>query len=155
MAKDCTCYKCKAACTNKPGWFLPGEAERAADYLGITLEEFFTTKLGVDWYEGDLPVFVLSPAITSMSAGETFPSNPMGTCVFFENGRCSIHAVKPFECRAFLHGQSHVETTARHEGVADAWQAHQAQIEVLLGDRPEPTEADIFDLFGMLGMGGS
>jgi Fe-S-cluster containining protein len=150
---ECTCDRCQKACQNKPGWFLPGEAEKAAELLGMPLPEFFRTKLGVDWYEGEKPVFVLSPAITTMPAGETFPSDPMGTCVFFESGRCTIHAAKPFECRMFLHGQQFDETDKRHADVAAAWVNHQAQIEELYGDEPEAVEEDalsaLMSLFGI------
>lgn len=46
---SCKCESCQAACRQKPGWFLPGEAERVAEYLGISLEDLFRTKLAVDW----------------------------------------------------------------------------------------------------------
>ena len=29
---ECTCDICKQACKHKPGWFLPKEAEKAAEY---------------------------------------------------------------------------------------------------------------------------
>ena len=62
--ESCTCSSCQRACTFKPGWFLPGEAEQTATYLGIPSQQLFAEKLAVDWWEGDAgPVFVLSPAI--------------------------------------------------------------------------------------------
>jgi Fe-S-cluster containining protein len=148
---ECSCDKCQTACSNKPGWFLPGEAERAAAYMEMSLEDFFRANLGVDWYEGDKPVFVLSPAITTMEPGETFPSDPMGRCVFLQEGRCTIHPVKPFECRMFMHGQSREETQARHDKVAAAWVDHQAQIEAIYGREPEPVEDALADLLNMFG----
>lgn len=126
--KDCTCYKCQAACQNKPGWFLPGE---------------------VDWLEGGITTFVLAPAITAMEAGTEYPSNPSGQCVFYRDGLCAIHPVKPFECRTFLHGQSREKTTARHERVGRTWRKHQEQIAELLGREPEEQEPDVLEaLFG-------
>lgn len=153
---ECTCGKCQKACENKPGWFLPGEAERVAEYLSVSLPDLFATKLGVDWWEADerhdTDIYVLSPAITSMPAGDTFPSNPNGRCVFYQDGRCSIHPVKPYECRAFIHDQSHDETTKRHEGVADAWAAHQQQVKDLFGEEPEKPDFTIFDLLSTFGL---
>lgn len=46
---DCRCNVCKQACEFKPGWFLPGEAEKAADYFDLDFWEFFNAFLGVDF----------------------------------------------------------------------------------------------------------
>lgn len=146
---DCTCDKCSAACVNKPGWFLPGEAERAAAHLGIPLVQFFRDHLGVDWREGEPTTFVLAPALTTMEPGTEYPGDPQGRCVFLgEDGLCTIHPVKPFECREYLHDQARAETQARHEQVADAWKDYQQQIKDLLGREPE--EALYFGPFGWL-----
>jgi len=47
--ESCDCRTCQDACTRKPGWFLPGEAEIAAESLGMTLPEFFAKYL---FFEG-------------------------------------------------------------------------------------------------------
>jgi Fe-S-cluster containining protein len=147
-----TCAKCQRGCTNKPGWFLPGEAEAAAPLLGMSLEEFFRTYLAVDWWEHaewldcEREVFVLSPAIAGEEPGEEFPGDPRGTCVFYENGRCRIHAAKPHECRESLctGPRGYV-----HEDTAKAWTEHQGQIRELLGREPM---AEAYDggMFGSL-----
>ncbi len=146
MNKDCTCDTCKDACTRKSGWFMPGEVEKVAEYLGISLQELFNTKLGVDWWwvtDGD--IFVLAPATTSMDTGMEYPRNPWGQCIFYKSGLCSIHPVKPFECREFLHSDEKGLAGKRHEAVAKAWQDNQAQIVELLGREPESEETSIFD----------
>ena len=54
---------------NKPGWFAPGEAERAAKLFGLTFKQFFNKYLTVDYYEGynnNNDIFVLSPAIKNI-----------------------------------------------------------------------------------------
>lgn len=101
---DCNCLQCQAACQRKPGWFAPGEAERVGVYLGMSLPELFQHYLMVDWFErtNANPIFVLSPAIKGHTAGSEFPANPQGECVFYENGQCRIHPVKPEECRGVM-----------------------------------------------------
>lgn len=130
---SCQCDSCKRACENKPGWFLPGEAEKAAKHLGIPLTEFFKTKLAVDWWDGSDLIFLLAPALVGEPSGSEYPGNRRGTCIFYKKGKCEIHAVKPFECREYIHDEP---TNGRHQSVADAWKVHQAQIRKLLKHEP-------------------
>lgn len=146
--ESCTCAKCREACSYRPGWFLPGEAEEVAYHLGVSLETLFETKLMVDWWVGDdADVFVLSPAIVGEEAGTETQEVVQGTCVFFENGSCLIHAVKPFECREMIHGEKNGERNGRHEWVANAWRSFQDQIVGLLGREPESKNFTLYDLF--------
>ena len=101
--KDCKCEQCKSACTHKPGWFKPGEPEKVAKFLGITVKDLFDTKLMVDWWEADEDIFVIAPAIKSGDIGGMYPANPKGQFVFFKNGLCEIIDVKPFECKLYIH----------------------------------------------------
>jgi Fe-S-cluster containining protein len=149
--ESCACDSCQGACKAKPGWFLPGEAEKAAELMGMSLPEFFNAHLAVDWWEvyGDRDVFVLSPAIVGAEPGTEFPGNPRGTCVFFEAGRCRIHAAKPAECRALWHDGP---PGGMHEDVATAWEDHQGQLSELLGREPESESYGFGGLFGALGL---
>jgi Fe-S-cluster containining protein len=140
--ESCKCDKCKAACIRKPGWFLPGEAEKAAEYLGISLDELFRTKLAVDWWQGTPNIFVLSPAIIGERRGVEFPASPLGPCVFFKNELCEIHPVKPYECRDMLHNNPEGN---KHELTGKAWGPYQNQIEELLGRKPEAKKYSFFD----------
>lgn len=153
-----TCHVCRAGCSHKPGWFLPGEAERAAEYLGVTLAEFFARDLAVDWYEdltgdGD-DVFVLSPALVGEDPGEEMPADPRGRCVFYVDNRCSIHEVKPHECSAFYCGSSIEAVRDDHANTAEAWRGHQDQIVELLGRRPVAAEFEASPLAGFAGLFG-
>ena len=143
---DCTCDVCKGACTFKPGWFMPDEIEKVAEYLGLSLQELFDTKIGVDWWVDDEDIFVLAPATINMSAGEEYPANPIGQCAFYENGLCSIHPVKPFECKKYHHTEQSA-VNERHKSVADAWEKHQKQIVDLLGREPIAEEPESFFSF--------
>lgn len=134
-----TCSRCRAACAEKPGWFLPGEAEKAAEHLGLTMKEFFDRHLAVDWWVTDEDdIFLLSPAVKGAPTGTEFPGDPHGTCVFFVNGQCSIHAVKPYECRDMWCGDA--GSPLAHAATALAWEVYQEQIHDLLGRRPVATE---------------
>lgn len=144
-----TCHQCQSACAHKPGWFLPGEAEKAAELVGMTFQEFFDAHLAVDWYVDDTDTFLLSPAIAGEEAGTEFPGNPHGRCVFYQEGRCTIHAAKPFECREYVHTET--DSGTRHEDVAKAWEDHQDQIEELLGREPESEEYYGGSLLGLMG----
>lgn len=147
--ESCSCDQCKGACRVKPGWFKPGEAEAAAEHLGIPLKEFFATNLGVDWWDGEEDTFVLAPALVGEEPGEEYPGNPEGRCVFFDGEKCSIHAVKPFECSELIHTQSSAEMHDRHKKVAALWASEQDQIKELLGRKPYAESFDSWPL-GML-----
>jgi len=145
--ESCTCDGCQNACRYKPGWFLPGQAERVAEYLNITLNELFATRLGVDWYTGDSDTFLLAPALVESEPGREYPADPRGTCTFYRDGLCEIHPVRPFECAEYLHGEDKSIVDERHASVAEAWQEHQAQIVQLLSREPESESFTIFDYF--------
>ena len=144
---NCTCERCVSACRLKPGWFAPREAELAAESMGMSLQEFFDGYLLVDYWFGDDDIFVLSPCVVEASPGSEFPYNPYGTCVFFENDRCSIYNYRPYECARTLvcGGEDYKEL---HHDVAMMWAEHQAQPIELLGEKPNvsPTLDDALDL---------
>ena len=157
--KSCQCKKCSAACSWKPGWFLPGEAEKAAEFLKMPIKKFFNKFLAVDWWNGEeygQETFVIAPAIAGQPTGEEYPVVPTGDCIFYVNKRCSIHDAKPYECRMFWHGEtatSHGKD--RHKEVADAWRDHQNEVEQILGRKPvapKPALVDMLDfMMKMLG----
>ena len=132
--ESCTCRECRTACKYKPGWFIPGEAEKVAPYLNIELKELFDTKLMIDWW-CDYPkdIFLLSPAIINEDAGQEFTADPKGQWVFYKKGLCEIHPVKPFECKESLHN---IESFDTHKNVANKWKNNQQQIKNLLDREP-------------------
>lgn len=135
MNNDCSCPSCQAGCTRKPGWFKPGEAEAAAPLKGLSLQDFFNQYLAVDYWTGYPNIYLLSPAVVGNGTGNVFPSDPGGRCVFYENGLCSIHAAKPFECRVMHHDNTYGGDA--HQDVAYAWRGEpQKQIVQLLGYQP-------------------
>lgn len=137
--RSCTCPRCRGACKRKPGWFLPGEVEQVADFLGVSLSELFAARLAVDWWDadGELPqTFVLAPVIVGAPAGEEYAGAPLGRCIFFTaDERCAIHAVKPYECATHWCGEDRSHALSRHKDVASAWVDHQDEIVELLDVR--------------------
>ena len=126
--ESCTCEECIYACHNKPGWFLPHEIEKVAEFLSMDLKDLFDQFLGVDYYlnTSDIPedtpysheaakeefkkvsLFVIAPAQDRMEPGSMYPAKPVGRCVFLdENDRCKIHVVKPYQCREAFHNIDH------------------------------------------------
>lgn len=149
--KSCECHTCVSACAYKPGWFMPGEAEKAAKLMKMSLKKFFNNYLGVDWWNGETygaETFILSPVTVSTEPGEIFEKNPTGVCIFYKDNRCRIHAAKPYECQMYWHGDT--GGSARHKKVAMAWKKHQAQIEKLLGCKPIAPELTIGDMIGFM-----
>lgn len=134
---SCSCDVCKSACSHKPGWFLPTEVEAAAKTLGLSLQEFFDQYLGVDWWEGPNPIFLLAPGLVGQPAGDMYPDRPTGQCrLLLPDGRCRIHGAHPFECREYLHGDTREVVKRRHHDVAMIWKNHQAIVRKLLGEKP-------------------
>lgn len=136
---ECQCSKCKRGCKNTPGWFLPGEAEIAAEYLDLSFQEFFDKFLGVNWWVGETEIFVLAPALVGEPTGSEYPGDPRGKCIFFnDEGLCDIHPAKPYECAEGICNDPNVKE--RHYAVAIAWKNHQEDLTQLLGRKPEAEE---------------
>lgn len=124
--EDCSCDECVGYC-ERPGWFLPDEVRVAAEYLGLSLREMFERYLVVDWWGGgsdiDHHVGILAPGKPSETGRVASIGFVRGEgCVFLnEDGKCSIHAVKPHECRLAHHvvvhaGNSHLEIARVWDG---------------------------------------
>jgi Fe-S-cluster containining protein len=125
MAADCKCDKCIAGCKRNPGWFAPGEAEKAAAHCNMTLDEFKNEYLVKEWWAGGPSVY--APRRTTQPKG--FPTASFrdgfdhSTCIFLdEEDLCAIHDVKPMEC-GISYGckQYDSPTNAIREQVVKLW----------------------------------
>lgn len=132
---SCTCDKCVSLCSVAPGMFKPGEAERVAEFLGLTLDGLFITQLAVRETAYAPGVLALTPATIGSERGDLMVET-WGTCVFLtREGRCSIHDVKPFECREAWCGDGPIAVDdAAYRKVVDAWRPreHQRQLQGLI-----------------------
>jgi Fe-S-cluster containining protein len=124
--KDCACDKCVKACHRTPGWFMPGEAQKAAKLMGMSFREFRDRYLVREFWGGYEGLTIWCPLKTvtlaaiglkestvnamkaagievQAKAGSWAPFSyafAPGRCIFLdENNRCKIHAAKPYECR--------------------------------------------------------
>jgi Fe-S-cluster containining protein len=146
-AASCSCSECVDACHKRPGMFAPGEASKAAEYLGVPLEQLFREKLVVEYWVGGFhekeddwdDVLGLTPAKTNQAPGikaSWSSAFELGTCAFLENGRCSIHAVKPEECLRTFHDET---PTDLRESIFRKWNdpKYQGSLRRLLGRKEE------------------
>ncbi len=139
----CSCERCQSACSNYPGEFRPGEAERVAKFLGLSMRQLFKRYLAVNWWVGSPDVFMLTPASDTIKAGCEWPGNPeRGKCVFLAAGRCSIHPVKPYSCahgNPCDHGKRQKWEDDREFNTVPLWakKGPQGQIVKLLGRKPK------------------
>ena len=104
---------------------MPGEASKAARLLKMPFKKFREKFLIVDWWidDGD-DIELFSPKKigvdnhrTRASWGFAFAPAP---CIFLKEGRCSIHAAKPYECRQSM---PHEKGNSVHyrEIIKEAW----------------------------------
>jgi Fe-S-cluster containining protein len=130
--KDCTCVQCVMACKRTPGWFAPGEVEKAAKLKKMTTEAFRKKYIIIDYYIGDhREIDIPAPRKVGIETDRTRASwgyaFDNGTCVFLENDRCGIHEAKPYECRvAMLCDKTIVkgDETVRDK-LAKMWEKHE------------------------------
>ncbi len=90
LAPACSCPECNHGCKMGSGSLIEGDAEKIAKFLGMPLKEFkkkYLVKLRM------LNKEILKPKI------DRFKGKPYGPCVFFKKNKCSIHPVKPLECK--------------------------------------------------------
>ena len=121
------CADCRAACLNSPGWFMPDQVPRLVAASGLPLEELFRTRLGVGvtrMPDGSTTRGVMPHKLQDRKKpGGLWTLEEIarpGRCVFFDRGRCTIYAHRPYECARMIHGDGH-DAVALRRRVAPAW----------------------------------
>lgn len=104
MRTDCACLYCILACVRSPGRLVPDDVGPIAQHLGIPAVTLVT-----DYLEDAGDGVTLRPRLT-----------PDG-CVFLRDQRCTIHAVKPYECREARHDLTQIEVARIERHVRAAW----------------------------------
>lgn len=97
---SCDCSKCAAACRTMPGYLIPGDIERIAEYVGADPdnEDFLLKNFRAS--EGPLVVKNGERFRIPTIVPAQFDDN--GRCVFMtREGKCSVHPVSPFGCSRF------------------------------------------------------
>ena len=126
------CIRRGICCRSSPGWFGPGEVDKAAAHSGMEPDDFVRTYLVIDDHEIDgEPVYVFAPvklgrdnkpAIPPASRVDALYRALRGTCVFFKDNGCSIYPVRPMECEAYV-CTNEPEDNLSHEAIARLWRA--------------------------------
>jgi Fe-S-cluster containining protein len=121
-------------CENNPGWFAPGEMEKAAEWMKLPVEEFVSRYLVLNSIQlTDLPGRPTVEAFVPTKVDEK--GQPLegagrrssrvyqymkGPCVFYKDRRCEIHPVRPMECRAYFCEQDE-KLNLSHEQIGKLW----------------------------------
>ena len=121
-------------CENNPGWFAPGEVEKAAEWMHLPVEEFVGTYLVLNSIQlDDLPGRPVVEAFVPTKVDEK--GQPLegagrrssrvyqymkGPCIFYKEKRCGIHPVRPMECRAYFCEQDE-KLNLSHEQIGKLW----------------------------------
>ena len=107
----CSCPRCVSACKNDPGRLVPDDLPALAALLNLTVDELIISCLVKIPLSEKNSIYALAPA---KRKGKRFLAQPgtvipdyytkeHGTCIFLdENGMCSVHEAKPFECGAYM-----------------------------------------------------
>ena len=126
--------KCKRrgyCCQHFPGWFGPGEVEKAARHLGMEVDSFVRTYLVIDgieveghgWVDVFAPVRLNKfgePALPPLSRADSFYRYFDGPCIFFKDNGCIIYPCRPIECRCYYCGRPE-EKNLSHKEIALMW----------------------------------
>lgn len=124
------CIRRGLCCRQNPGWFGPGEMEKAAAQRGMDPDEFVRTFCIVDSVEVEgqtVHVFaplklgrdgqpLREPASLADRVYKMFP----GPCIFFENEGCGIYGARPVECRQYICTNKPSQNPTK-EGIGRLW----------------------------------
>lgn len=144
------CGTCFACCEGEssPGWFGPGEVEKAAEYLGMAPEEFVDDYCVVDWIavaDPDVPdharvVQAFTPvrvdeegapvSPTGQRVAAQYPLVKSDRCIFLNReadrskgeSPCQIYPARPLECRKY-HCMNDEEDNPKKATTAGLWMA--------------------------------
>ena len=126
------CTRRGECCRHSPGWFGPGEAEKAAAYLGLDLGDFVARYLVLDSVRLDgLRVEVFAPVKVGVDGVPVEGPNVRisrvyhlmdGACIFYDTGEraCRIHSVRPVECRHYFCTQPEDQNLSK-QAIARMW----------------------------------
>ncbi len=124
------CIRRGLCCRQNPGWFAPGEMEKAAELLDMDPDEFVRTYCVIDGAEVDgetVHVFaplklgrdgkpLREPASMADRVYKMFP----GPCIFFDGQGCGIYGARPVECRKYNCTNKEADNPTK-EGIARLW----------------------------------
>jgi len=105
------CIRRGLCCRRSPGWFAPGEAERAAALMGLPMAAFVNRYLILDHHETTIGrIEAFAPVRLAPDGDPVAPPGGRvtefyhlgeGPCVFFDGQGCRIYGARPLECRLY------------------------------------------------------
>lgn len=107
------CIRRGLCCRTSPGWFAPGEAERAAAHLGLEMGDFVNRYLVLDRIQTTIGrIEAFAPVKLGRDGEPVEPTGErtsdayhlwQGACIFYggEEAGCRIYPVRPLECRLY------------------------------------------------------
>jgi Fe-S-cluster containining protein len=119
---ECACNTCVANCRFVPGALIPADLDRISEHLNqpdlvqFAFENLLASPGAIICAQDEL---ITIPTLVPARGAD-------GACRFLKEGRCSIHAVSPFNCAFFGHEQTREEADALSMRglveIAKAWQ---------------------------------
>lgn len=133
---DCACDSCQNLCRQKPGWFTPDQIERLAQKLGLPIVDLFRRFLTIDAAlvenSGQMrAIYVLAPAMVGKKSGAISDPSARGICVWFKDGQCQIHEMKPRECSLVDHTTSRTQGDLIRASILKSWLPHKSFVQQL------------------------
>lgn len=96
---SCACSDCASCCKVQPGFLIPSDVQKIADYMQLPVEQCAQT------YLRKSPGALVADVATGRKfyIGSIVPApDDSGRCVFLDTqDRCLIHPVSPFGCSMF------------------------------------------------------
>ena len=119
------CERKGDCCRSFPGWFGPGEVEKAAGHLTMNVDAFVRKYIIIDgvlvkghgWVNVFAPIRLNKhgePALPPLSRVDFFYRYFKGPCIFYKDNGCMIYPSRPIECRYYFCGQT-PEKNLSHE----------------------------------------
>ena len=101
----CACKDCVDCCKSQPGSLIPGDMERIAEHLGLSMRV-----TALKFWASPGALLMNTATGSTFRVGTITPRKVHGKCIFLDDDdRCTIHAVAPAGCSYFDTHQSREE----------------------------------------------
>ncbi len=138
---DCT--RCGNCCHSQTGWLVPADLRAIAEFLNISQRQLISRYLVIDylaqsetgytfvWAPVRVNEFTGTPLVTP---GQRVPwrySEEYAPCIFWQTKGCSIHQVKPLECKLYGCGTSDGVLQPSRSHIAMQWDQSEPEFAAL------------------------
>jgi hypothetical protein len=109
---ECSCELCQSCCVSSPCFGTP------SDIMNL-VNKGYKDKL--------FPTIWVNPFNKNVHQTIAPKARADGSCIFFNNGLCDIHSLKPVEGKIINHKFSFQQTAAARLATLQTWENHDAQ----------------------------